>query len=260
MSTRLEYGVRIKDQSIWDFLQDLGVAMREVWDEEARSLAARQISRAWVETEPGELVFLAADELWRDVDQQTKDDFLKFEFAFSQSPRGYLLGYPFGARTLIDAFFALPQVESWGYQNSTDPEEGVAPAEWEERRVEWDALLDLDAQESLASLPVWKLPRYEDIFLPVLLRSSTGESIAASVDPPIELARSRIIFEVGHHLRKKKDYKAWLGLHRYVNALPVEELGPLPRPFTDGDLGSTDRCEYETPEALKADLQRRFGE
>lgn len=260
MSTRLEYGVRIKDQDIWDFLKDLQVAVRKVWDGNARAFAARQITRAWVGTAPGTSVFFEAEKLWSEVDQDTKDTFLKFEFAFSRSPRGYLLGYPFGARELTDVLFELPQVESWGYQNSSDPEEGVPDAEWEERRVEWNALLDLDEHDSLASLPSWSLPRHDDIFLPLLLNLRIDKTIASAVGTPIEFAQDRIMSEVGDPLREKQAHQTWLQLHRFVNTLPAEALGTLPRPFTEDDLASTERCEYEVPEALKADLQERFGE
>lgn len=67
----------------------------------------------------------------------------RFELAFGRDPltgRYGVLRFADEA-TLIDAFEAMPEVEAYGYWNSSDRPDGVTEGEWDERRAFWDRVL-----------------------------------------------------------------------------------------------------------------------
>lgn len=144
MSTRIYQGVRLKTTSlakvqvIVEEFRPWVVAQAEArFDTFISNLEAE--GKSWRE----------AYDIWQDRRRRIKttgqrDPFIDTEFSLSILPSGRnMLGIVYTEqRPWLEAFYAHPGVEEYGYWDNTDGLEDVSEQAWEGRRRAWDVLKD----------------------------------------------------------------------------------------------------------------------
>jgi hypothetical protein len=152
MSTKIYTGCRLAEGvDIFDFTAKLRETFRPIYDDIVTQFtvlsAATLIQNARFVQDP-----LPADPLWagfnrfNDIEQDTSFRITEFTASFQRDVvTGRIFARPFmDALHYEDAWFALPEVEHYGYWNNTDKPKDVTDAEWVERREAWDRLFGWD--------------------------------------------------------------------------------------------------------------------
>lgn len=272
MSTKLYEGLLLTEAKpdLFTLIPKLAKTVQKVYKRLSLKLVAEELGEAlvdpaWRETRrPGATLIMEVETAWKKQQENygshhTFNDPLRFSIVFGRTKRGRVLAYPFYARPAYGkSLEKLGIFQEWGYWNNSDRPTEVAEEEWDERREEWDSLLDEEG--SFGSLPFWKLDSGEP-FLEVYL-SSEELDINGKMSPEKRLQRL-LQQEFLRKIHGDKETPNW-GLivesGRYTKDYLKSPAGlaiPRPQPFPE-DTWRRTISELPPLDTLPEDAKKKF--
>lgn len=251
MSTKLYDGLIIDTDDIFDFTKRLHALVKQTFQEVARELVIEEITRIFDGNEPIDMaLFYTAQEKWDERQGKLSrrsvfEDPLRFSLVMGKTPGGKILAYPYyGRNEYVEALLTMPEVSSYGYWNNTDQEEGITDEQWNERRQEWDSLIDPE-DGTFAHLPLYELSDSRkpfEIFMYEIFRGKKYSPmmerlIDAQPSPEERLKRAFQYACVESFAANPETLMVDVSrAHRSSWNTPVEDMGELPVPITLNNL------------------------
>lgn len=251
MSTKIYDGLRIDTDDIFDFTNRLHSLIKQTFQDLAQELVMEEITRVFDGKASMDVaVFYEAEEKWKERQGKLSrhsvfEDPLRFSLVMGKTPGGKILAYPYyGKNEYFEALLTMPDVSPYGYWNNTDHEEGITDEQWNERRQEWDSIIEPE-EGTFAHLPMYELSGSRKPFEPFVYEMFRGkkngpvmEKLVSTQPSPEERLRS--IFEnacVDSFVTNVDTMMSDVSkMARAARQTPVEDMGELPAPITLDNL------------------------
>ncbi len=278
MSTKLYDGLKLRDSSsdIFELVPRVAEAISEVYGRAAIELMATELVEfldGLTDLEhrnPQDFPIYDLEDEW--IKRQRElgphhalNDPLRFSIVFGRAESGELLAYPFyREQRYRDALESLEIFEDYHYQNQSDRPEELTPAQWAQRRRDWDSVLD--GQGTLSSLPSWQLSAtlepFRELHRPEA--RSVDANILCSPDRRLQRVLQSALFGYAAEELNPSSDRLFPLLHscdRAVRTFLQSDEGSRilrPEPLPQGLLfGYGDFSPYEIDPELIAELFRR---
>lgn len=274
MSTKIYDGLRINTDDIFDFTNRLHTLAKTTYTELAKELVMEEITNVFDGDTPlDSTLFYAAAYAWEDEQSKISrhnvfEDPLRFSLVMGKTPDGKILAYPYYSRNeYFDALMTMPEVSSYGYWNNTDQEDGVTDEQWDERRRDWDSLLE-PSDGTFAHLPLYELSGTRQPFTPFKyeLFRTKGKSelieqlVNSQPSPETRLRRAFQIACVDSFTTNPDTMMSDVSkAMRAARDIPVKDMGELPPAITVDDLYNKEHSHIKVNLAEAITAVQRVG-